>query len=356
MIIPVNLDKRTYNVCIDEKDIFTAKLKEMFPKNNFLLVTNETLAKVYAQKLDQWKQALPLREYIIGDGEKYKSVDTWKDILDHMLETRLDRSIVLIAFGGGVVGDLTGFVASTFLRGVDYVQIPTTILAMVDSSVGGKTGVNHVMGKNLIGTFYQPKLVWINTRVIHTLPPREFIAGYAEVFKTAFIGGREMFDFILANHDKIVCKDLNALTTAIKYCVEIKSRIVSEDEHESGKRALLNFGHTFGHALENYYQYRGIMHGEAVFWGITCAVDLGKRIGLIKESDYQHYDDILKKQKLPTLHIKPDINKMYTSMFSDKKVLAGKLRFILPSQPGTSLVTSQVEEKDILATLKEVFS
>ncbi|MCP4708664.1 MAG: 3-dehydroquinate synthase, partial [Planctomycetes bacterium] len=174
-------------------------------------MTNTTLEKMCSGVISEWEKTIPLLRYVLEDGEQYKSLETWSGILDFLLESHLDRDTVIIAFGGGVVGDIAGFAASSFMRGVNYVQVPTTLLAMVDSSVGGKTGVNHAMGKNLIGSFYQPRLVWITTGILGSLPPRHYFAGYAEVFKYAFIGGREMFDFITEHHDKIVSLDTEKL-------------------------------------------------------------------------------------------------------------------------------------------------
>jgi 3-dehydroquinate synthase len=356
MIIPVSLADRSYTVHIDEPASFTETLSAQFPSATFVLVTNRTLETLYASTFTVWEKKLPLGRFSIDDGEQYKTIDTWRSILDFLLGSRLDRNTVIIAFGGGVVGDIAGFAASAFLRGVACVQVPTTLLAMVDSSVGGKTGVNHPMGKNLIGAFHQPKLVWIETGMLASLPDREFNAGYAEVFKYAFIGSKEMFDFISKHHTAIVSREKELLTEAITRSIAIKARIVMEDEHESGNRALLNFGHTFGHALEKFYDYQGIMHGEGVWWGITCAIDLGKRIGTIHKKHADDYDALIEKIALPPLPLKPDVSALYTSMFSDKKVRSGKLRFVLPKEPGSSILTSDVAESAVKETLTNVFS
>lgn len=356
MKIPVKLDQRTYNVHIDESGSLTDQLKMIFPNRKFVLITNSTLNKLFSSTITKWENEIPLKKFIIKDGEQYKNLETWINILDFLLNKRCDRSTVIIAFGGGVVGDIAGFAASTMLRGIDFIQIPTTLLAMVDSSVGGKTGVNHPMGKNLIGAFYQPKLVWITTNILDSLPERDFNSGYAEIYKYGFIGERDMFKFIKENHDSIIARNKTVLREAIKRSVEIKARIVAEDERESGTRALLNFGHTFGHALEKFFGFEKIMHGEGVYWGISCAVNLGRRTGTISPQDYETYNEILEKQKLPILPSAVDISSLYQSMFSDKKVLSGKLRFVLPTKPGKSVIVSDINETDILATLKEVFT
>ena len=355
MINTVELKDRSYEIMIDEKGSLPELLREKFPNSSFVLVTNDTLKELYEPVISDWARDLNFKTYIQKDGEMYKTIDTWKSILDFLLNLKLDRNTVIVAFGGGVIGDVAGFAASAFLRGVNFVQIPTNLLAMVDSSVGGKTGVNHPMGKNLIGAFYQPKLVWINTGFLDTLPKREFDGGYAEVFKYAFIGGKSMFDFINDNHEKIQKKDKPLLQETIKRCIEIKAMIVSRDEKESGMRALLNFGHTFGHALEHFYNFKGIIHGEGVYWGIKCAVELGKNIGTISNEDLPIYKKMIDKQLLPKLNPRPVLSQLYEAMFSDKKVLGGKIRFIIPTKPGFSIISDKVSEKDVLKTLDEVF-
>ncbi len=355
MIIPIDLNERSYNIYVDESTSFTDKLKEMFPKSTFVLITNDTIKKLYNSLIDEWDKSLGLIQFTIKDGEQFKTLQTWNSILDFLLKSHLDRNTVVIAFGGGVVGDIAGFAASSFLRGINYVQVPTTLLAMVDSSVGGKTGVNHDMGKNLIGAFYQPKLVWVDQTFLKTLPTKEFNAGYGEVFKYAFIGRNEMFNFISTKHDKILEQKKLTLSEAIIRSIKIKAQIVSEDEKESGKRALLNLGHTFGHSLERFFQYKGILHGEAIYWGIVCAVNLAKRIKLIPNEYFSEFDDMLQKLSLPKLPSKPDCKELYKHMFSDKKVLAGMIRFVLPVKPGVSVIKDDVTEEDVMDTLTDVF-
>ncbi|MGD9201808.1 MAG: 3-dehydroquinate synthase [Chitinispirillia bacterium] len=355
MISTVDLNDRSYDIMIDEKDSLPEILEKKFRHSNFVLITNDTLKRLYAPLLYDWANALNFKTFILKDGEQFKTIDTWKSILDFLLNLKLDRNTVIMAFGGGVIGDVAGFAASTFLRGVNYIQIPTNLLAMVDSSVGGKTGVNHSMGKNLIGSFYQPKLVWIDTKFIDTLPKREFSGGYAEVFKYAFIGGKSMFDFIYDNHEKIQTRDRLSIQEAISRSIEIKARIVSMDEKESGIRALLNFGHTFGHALEHFYNFKGIIHGEGVNWGIRAAIELGKNIGTIPEEYLSSYQKMISKQILPALNSRPVISKLYESMLSDKKIRAGKIRFIVPTKPGCSIICDNVSKNEIIKTLDAVF-
>jgi 3-dehydroquinate synthase len=267
--------------------------------------------------------------------------------------------MVVCALGGGVVGDITGFAASAFLRGVSYVQIPTTLLAMVDSSVGGKTGVNHTLGKNLIGAFHQPSFVWLDTAFLDTLPTREFMAGYAELFKYAFIGGQDMFDFVSQQHDAMIAKNKNTLLEGIKRSVAIKARIVEADEHEvTGLRAQLNFGHTFAHAIERFYNYEHVLHGEAVLFGIRCACDLGTRLATIHSDAAPSYRALL--EKCPEVALpegaapRPDAESLYNAMFTDKKMVGGKLAFVLPTKPGNAKLFRDVPKDVVCATMKSI--
>jgi 3-dehydroquinate synthase len=358
MQIDINLGSRSYPILLGcgDASAFAARIRAVCGDRPFALVTNTTLAGLYEQQLALWRKALNLRvAHAIGDGEQHKTIATWQGILEVLLQARLDRGTVLIAFGGGVVGDITGFAAAAFLRGVEFVQVPTTLLAMVDSSVGGKTGVDHPMGKNLIGAFHQPSMVWVDPAYLRTLPRREFVAGYAEVFKTACIGGREMFDYIGEAHERIMASDTAELTRAIEKSIRVKAAVVEADEREtSGKRALLNFGHTFAHALEVTLGYERILHGEAVLWGIACACDLGRRIGTIPASAHREYDALLRKLPRPALSSKPDPESLYAAMLSDKKAQKGTIRFVLPTEPGMSVLRGDVPRGAVLETLRAV--
>jgi 3-dehydroquinate synthase len=354
----VNLGDRSYPIHfgVGMTGKFGAACRSLFPANSFALVTNTTLAALYKSTLSQWEAQLGIKTITIPDGEKHKTISTWESVLSALLEAKLDRSAVVIAFGGGVVGDITGFAAACYLRGVRYVQVPTTLLAMVDSSVGGKTGVNHPVGKNLIGAFHQPSLVWVDTDFLDTLPRKEFIAGYAELFKYAFIGGGDMFEFVNSVHDRMIARESDALVEGIKRCITIKARVVEQDEkEESGMRAVLNFGHTFAHSIERFYGFGGIMHGEAVMLGILCACDLGKRTGFIASGTQAAFDEIL--QKLPCIELPstPDIPAFYNGMFSDKKNLQGKITFVVPTTPGTVSLKNDIAHKAVLETLHAVF-
>lgn len=355
MKLVVGLGERSYDILINEPVSFTDTVKQRFAGRSFVIVTNTTIAELYKEELQDYGRELDALLCTIEDGEQYKNFDTLNTILDTLLESKFDRKTVIIAFGGGVVGDITGFAASIFLRGVEFVQVPTTLLAMVDSSVGGKTGINHDMGKNLIGSFHQPSLVWIENRFLRTLPEREFIAGMGEVFKYGFIGGMNMLYFIADNREKLLANSEAIVESAIRRSVEIKAKIVEEDEKESGVRALLNFGHTFGHALERYYKYTGILHGEGIYWGIKCAITLGKKVGTVGSNDIEMYDSLVDKLPLPVLPNKPDCNELYRSMFSDKKTVGGNIRFILPTTPGSSKIVGNIDKKLVIDTLEEVF-
>lgn len=358
MEFTVQLGTRSYPIILD-RDISSSLpeiLKKEFQKSRFALVTNTTIASLYSNLIESWKQDMDLKVHEMPDGEEYKTIDSWKGILDFLIQSKFERSSILIALGGGVVGDVAGFAASAFLRGIPFVQVPTTLLAMVDSSVGGKTAVDHPDGKNLIGAFYQPTRVFVDTSFIDTLPRREFVSGYAELFKYGFIGGRSMFNFVNNNNEKMLLKDQAILLDGIKMSIDIKAQVVTQDEYETkGLRALLNFGHTFAHSLERFYNFSGILHGEAVFWGMKCACELGKRIGTISSDDTSAYDIQIERMPLPQLPSVPDPDTLYSMMFSDKKVESGKIKFIVPAALGTSIVKSDISSDDVLETLKTVF-
>jgi 3-dehydroquinate synthase len=357
MIHTVNLAERSYPIYIDEPGDICALLRQRFPGRRLALVTNTTVARIYRERIAAWEQSLSFVKHILPDGEEHKTLSSWQAVLDTLLAARLDRQTVVIALGGGVVGDIAGFAASAFLRGVDYVQIPTTLLAMVDASVGGKTGVDHPRGKNLIGAFHQPRLVWIDTHFLDTLPRREYLAGYAEIFKYGFIGGRDMFDFVLATHDRMLAGDRQILGDAIRRCVEIKAAIVAQDEHEtSGRRALLNFGHTFGHALEKVAGFGRLLHGEAMWWGMACAINCALRNGIIASRDADCYRDAASRLMRPPLPAGLDIDSLYDAMRSDKKAQSGTPRFVLPAEPGTSIVADAVPADAVMATLRAIFT
>ncbi len=358
MQLTVNLGPRSYPVILENGAAATlpSALKAAFPKSRFALVTNTTVAAAYRGLIAGWKDALDCVVYEMPDGERYKTIETWSGILNFLLESKLERSSIVIALGGGVVGDVAGFAAASFLRGVGCAQVPTTLLAMVDSSLGGKTAVDHPLGKNLIGAFHQPKMVYVDASFLSTLPEREFMSGYAELFKNAFIGGREMFDFVLANHHAMIAKNMPVLLEGIRRSIAVKAGVVEKDECEtSSLRALLNFGHTFAHAVERYFNFEQVLHGEAVWWGMHCAVVCSRRAGSISCEYLVDYEALVKLMPKPPLPEKPDKNRLYEMMFTDKKVVDGKLRLVLPTAAGTSLLRSDVPAGVVKAVISTVF-
>ena len=334
-----------------------SRLLTLFPKSRFGLVTNHTLRVLYQPLIDQWSRDLDLTVHSLPDGERYKTIETWSGIFDTFLGARFERSSVIIALGGGVVGDMAGFAAATLMRGIACVQVPTTLLAMVDSSVGGKTGVDHPAGKNLVGVFHQPSLVWVDTAFLDTLPEREYAAGCAEIFKYAFIGGPAVFEFIAGNCRALLERRSDALLEGIRRSIAIKAGIVERDEHEtSGERMLLNFGHTFAHALEKIFGFEKLLHGEAVWWGMRCACALGWALGTIPEESGDRYPRLMENFPRPQLPSAPPVHELINAMRHDKKVASGDLRFVVPAEPGTSLVRSNVPIREVERVVQEVFS
>jgi 3-dehydroquinate synthase len=358
MQLTVNLGPRSYPIIIGRNcaSALPARLKKMFPESRFGLVTNTTLSRIYKKQIAQWTKELNLTIHVMPDGERYKTIATWSKILDTFLKVKFERSSVIIAFGGGVVGDVAGFAAASLLRGIACVQVPTTLLAMVDSSVGGKTGLDHACGKNLIGTFYQPGLVWLDTMYLHTLSKREYQSGLAELFKYGFIGGSGMFDFVSKNSRGLLKKDGRVLPEAIRRSIAIKAGIVEQDEHEtSGRRVLLNFGHTVAHALEKHFGFEKLHHGEAVWWGIACACELGKILKTIPASDLPAYDALLQVMPGPKLHGIPPADGLYRAMLFDKKVVGGKIRFVVPAGRGKAVIKNDVSKDAVKRVLNTIF-
>lgn len=358
MEFTINLGQRSYPVILDSDIASTLPsiVTERFGNRKFACITNTTIAKIYKQTIDKWNSSLDLSVFTINDGERYKTIDTWQQIINFLIENRFERSSCVIALGGGVVGDISGFAAASFLRGISYIQVPTTLLAMVDSSIGGKTAVDHPMGKNLIGAFHQPSMTIVDTSFLKTLPYREFVSGYAELYKYGFIGGNDVFNFVKNEHAAMLKQDRDSLLEGIRRSIEIKGRVVEQDEFETkGTRALLNFGHTFAHSIERFFDFDGVLHGEAVMWGIRCACALSKQLGLLPSNLHPVFDDMIDQLPVPPLPSKPDPQKLYQFMFTDKKVSSGKLRFIVPINPGESIVKNDIPEKDVIAVLNKIF-
>jgi 3-dehydroquinate synthase len=317
------------------------------------IVTNETVAPLYLAPLRKGLSRFSPLEVILPDGEQYKTIETVGRILTALLEARCDRGTTVVALGGGVVGDLAGFAAAIYQRGIPFVQVPTTLLAQVDSSVGGKTGVNHPLGKNMIGAFHQPKAVVIDTDTLNTLPDRELSAGLAEVIKYGLIQDEEFFRWLEANMDRLLAREPDALAFAIHRSCEDKAKVVAADETEAGVRAVLNLGHTFGHAIETGMGYGQWLHGEAVAAGMVMAADLSRRLGWLNEQDAARIVRIMERARLP---VRPPAQltaaRFRELMSVDKKVLAGRLRLVLLRRIGEAVVTADFPPAALEATLE----
>jgi 3-dehydroquinate synthase len=317
------------------------------------IVTNTTVGPLYLDTVKTLleSQGIKTLSVVLPDGEEYKNGDSLNRIYDALLTHRSERKDTLIALGGGVIGDLTGFAAATYLRGVPFIQIPTTLLAQVDSSVGGKTGINHPLGKNMIGAFYQPQVVLADTATLSTLPDRELSAGIAEIIKYGLIRDLAFFEWLEANMDKLLARDSEALAYAIYRSCQNKAEVVAADERESGQRALLNLGHTFGHAIEAGMGYGNWLHGEGVAAGMVLAADLSQRLGWISDADVTRTRALIKKAKLPDMAPDLGYDKYLDLMGLDKKVEAGRIRFVLLQAIGRSVVSAEVPEAALRATL-----
>ncbi|WP_047047529.1 3-dehydroquinate synthase [Vibrio mexicanus] len=355
--ITVSLGERSYPISIgaglfnDPAHLFTlSQRQKLSGKQKVVVISNVTVAPLYADKILSLIEQLGCQASLLTlpDGEQYKSLETFNQVMNFLLEGNYSRDVVVVALGGGVIGDLVGFSAACYQRGVDFIQIPTTLLSQVDSSVGGKTAVNHPLGKNMIGAFYQPKAVVIDTDCLSTLPEREFAAGVAEVIKYGIIYDQDFFVWLEENMDKLYALDQQALTYAIARCCEIKAEVVAQDEKESGIRALLNLGHTFGHAIEAELGYGKWLHGEAVSSGTVMAAKTAQLQGLISEQQVERIISILKKAKLP-IHTPESMSfdDFMKHMMRDKKVLSGELRLVLPTSIGSAEVVKGVPESVI---------
>jgi 3-dehydroquinate synthase len=352
--LTVGLGERSYPIHIGSGLLGQAELlRSALPRKRAAIVTNTTVAPLYLEKLQNTLRSMGVDStpIILPDGEQYKNSDTLNLIYDALLAKRCERTTPLIALGGGVVGDMTGYAAATYLRGVPFIQIPTTLLAQVDSSVGGKTGINHPLGKNMIGAFYQPQLVLADTATLHTLPDNQFAAGVAEVVKYGLIRDPAFFEWLEQNMDKLLARDTQALQYAIARSCRNKAEIVAADERESGTRALLNLGHTFGHAIESGMGYGNWLHGEGVAAGTVMAADLSQRLGWIGARDVARIRTLFERAGLPT--VAPDLaaEKYLELMGLDKKVEGGKIRFILLEGIGRAVVYGDVPETLLRQTL-----
>ncbi len=330
-------------------DITIERLADLGFDRKVAIVTNPTVSSLHLDHLLSKIDAPQVEVITIPDGESYKTLSTVEKILDGLFEAKFDRKSLLIAFGGGVIGDMTGFSASLYQRGIDFIQIPTTLLSQVDASVGGKTGVNNRYGKNLIGAFYQPKAVYIDPLFLQTLPSREFAAGVAEVIKMAVMFDQEFFAYLEMNdlQDEAVIKEM------IRRSVTLKAEVVNQDEKEAGIRAVLNYGHTFGHVIENETGYGTYLHGEAVAIGMVMANALAVELGMISKDEADRVMNLLQNNGLPTDYRIKDVDHFYEHFFLDKKSNNGKVTFILPNGAiGTHIMRDDIDVQTVKSVLQ----
>ncbi len=340
--LTLDLGPRSYPIHIGSGLLARPELlAAAIPGPRAVIVTNETVAPLYLEWVARALGRFAPLEIILPDGEQYKTLDTLNQVFTRLLEARCDRGTTIVALGGGVIGDIAGFVAASYQRGVPFVQVPTTLLAQVDSSVGGKTGVNHALGKNMIGAFFQPRAVIVDTDTLNTLPDRELSAGIAEVIKYGLIRDPEFFSWLEVHMDRLLARDPVVLAQAIERSCRHKAEVVAMDETESGVRAILNLGHTFGHAIETGMGYGVWLHGEAIAAGMVMAADLSRRLGWLTDAEVARIARLIERARLP---VKPPaslgVERFRELMSVDKKVQAGKLRLVLLKRLGEAIVTS----------------
>ena len=354
--LSVDLGDRAYPIHIGPALIADANLyRPHIASSRVMIVSNETVAPLYLAKVRAALAGLRVSEVILPDGEVYKDLATWSRIFDALLEQRFSRDCTLIALGGGVIGDMVGFAAACYQRGVAFIQVPTTLLAQVDSSVGGKTGVNHPAGKNMIGAFHQPRAVIADTETLDTLPDRELAAGLAEVVKYGLIRDPAFFDWLEQNVRSLLSRDPAALSEAVERSCRNKAQVVAADEREAGQRALLNLGHTFGHAIEAAAGYGNWLHGEAVAAGMVMAADLSRRMGWLDASAVARIRRLLQGFGLPVVPPASIPTERWLELMSvDKKVLDGTLRLVLLREIGAAVVSTEFSAEQLRAAIDEV--
>ena len=349
----LDLGERSYPIYIGSGLIGQPDpLKKHIAGRRVAIVTNETVAPLYLAKVRAHLDTLQPVDVILPDGEQHKSLEVLNRVFDALLKAHCDRRTTLIALGGGVIGDMAGFAAACYQRGVPFIQVPTTLLSQVDSSVGGKTGVNHPLGKNMIGAFYQPRAVIIDTDTLNTLPDRELSAGLAEVIKYGLIRDPDFFSWLEAHLDKLLARDAEALAYAIHRSCRNKAEVVAADERESGVRATLNLGHTFGHAIETGLGYGKWLHGEAIAAGMVMAADLSHRLGWLTAEDVTRIEKLIRRARLPVrapASLSPA--RFLELMAVDKKVQDGRLRLVLLKRLGEAVVTDEFPRAELEKTL-----
>ena len=351
----VDLGARGYPVYIGRDLLADKKLvAQHVPSSQVVIVSNETVAPLYVERVRAALAASQLiTEVVLPDGEQYKTLETLSGIFDRVMADKHNRGTTFVAVGGGVVGDITGFAAACYQRGVNYIQVPTTLLAQVDSSVGGKTAVNHPLGKNMIGAFYQPRAVLIDINTLQTLPDRELSAGLAEVVKYGLISDQSFYRWLQENMSRLFAREEAALAEAIERSCAIKAEVVAADEREGGIRAILNLGHTFGHAIETAQGYGRWLHGEAVATGMLLALDLSARRGWIAASEVSDFRELLLGMHLP-VDIPKDMEPegFLTLMSRDKKVVDGQLRLVLLRDIGEACIVDDVRNEELRELLQ----
>ena len=349
----VNLEDNSYPIFIGEgASLSLENFEGCIAGKDIAIVTNEVVAPLYLNEISDLFSNMNVIEYILPDGEQEKKLKTVHKIIDRLMEAGLGRDSTLIALGGGVVGDITGFTASIFMRGINFIQIPTTLLAQVDASVGGKTAVNHKAGKNLIGTFHQPKCVICDSRFLETLKATEISAGLSEIIKYGLIYDKEFFQWLQKNTQQILSNDPVAVAHAIQRSCAIKAEIVAQDEKEQSVRALLNFGHTFGHAIEKLTGYGNWTHGDAVAVGMVLAARLSENMSLITPEDVQNIEEALTAANLPILLPSIDPTALLAAMKSDKKAKDRKIQLVLLKKIGEAFLTASYAKEDLTNLLR----
>ncbi|MYM63574.1 3-dehydroquinate synthase [Pseudomaricurvus sp. HS19] len=354
--VTVDLGERSYPIHIGAGLLAQPELiRPHIAGSQVCIVTNETIAPLYLQRVVQLLDGLQVSTVVLPDGEAHKTLTVLNRIYDQLLQDRHNRTTTLIALGGGVVGDMTGYAAASYQRGVDFIQIPTTLLSQVDSSVGGKTGVNHPLGKNMIGAFHQPNAVLIDTEVLNTLPPRELSAGLAEVIKYGLIVDEDFYAWLEANLEALLGLEPEAIAMAIRRSCECKAEVVAADEREGGLRAILNLGHTFGHAIETAQGYGNWLHGEAVATGMLMAMDLSVREGFVPAPELERLRHLLERAGLPvTSPADMTVDQFLSLMAVDKKVLDGQLRLVLLESVGKAIVTKRFSLEHLRQTIAAI--
>ena len=354
----VDLGDRSYPIFIGQGLLENKNLISPYViGKQVVIVTNETIAPLYLDKTKQLFSDFNIETVVLKDGEEYKTIQGLQPIIDAMMAKNIDRKVTLVALGGGVIGDITGFAAAIYRRGVNFIQIPTTLLAQVDSSVGGKTGVNHPLGKNMIGAFYQPQCVVADINTLNTLEDRQLSSGIAEVIKYALIDDIDFLQWLETHIHKLLNRDAIDLIYAIEKSCADKARIVAMDEKEAGVRALLNLGHTFGHAIETAVGYGNCLHGEAISIGMVMAADLSQRHGWLDKTDVARISNILVKANLPVnLPAGISSKQMLDLMAGDKKVLDGQLHLVLFKQQANSFISANYEISKLEQTIASFIS